>query len=82
MLELAPGRLFNFPSREGGTNSKGGRFFEGGRLFRFPNLSLNITLSLFQVKTNWDYYNKSGSSLSLEIQISVRDRYLLFKLLH
>ena len=38
MLELAPGRLFNFLSRDGGANSKGGgggAFFQGRGNFVF-----------------------------------------------
>ena len=49
MLELRPGRLFNFLSREGGAYLMGGG---GRRLFCFSNFSLNITLSLFQANAN------------------------------
>ena len=77
MLELAPWRLFNFFSREGGSNSKGALIWRG-RLFRFTNFSLNMTLSLFQVNTNcnmkWQNCNERFSGNTNPCACSLRGR--------
>ena len=38
MLELTPGRLFNFLRREGGRKFEGGHLFEGGAYFVYQFL--------------------------------------------
>ena len=70
MLELAPGRLFNFLRWEGGANSKEGRLFEGGRLFCLSIFGLKMTLSLFLVNPNCNIQSKH---LCAHMDISIEE---------
>ena len=76
MLKLAPRALiFNFPSREGGSNLKEGAYLKGGAYFVFkfePQHYFVFISSEDKLALN----SKSGSSLSAEIQICVRDTYM------
>ena len=86
MLELAPGGLFNFRVESGalirrGGGGGGGAYLKGALtpFFKFqPQHYFFFISSEDKLALN----SKSGSSLSVEVQICVRDTYLLFELLH
>ena len=78
MLELAPVALIYFPSRMGDANLKGG----GGALILFFKFQPRHYFVFISSEDKLALNSKSGSSLLVEIQICVRDTYLLFELLH